>query len=186
MKITLKWLEKKDACDSGKEAFSAQKERDGVKIIKKLIMIKDKNGDSLNWANWLITHMMRNKQQIRYTIFAAEQAIDIYEKKYPDDKRPREAIQAAKDYIKNPTKKNKSAARSAAYAAACAARAAAYAAACAAYAAACAAARAAAYAAACAAAYAADAADYAADAAYGDEMKIRILNYGLKILGGPR
>ena len=58
---------------------------------------------------------------VKLAIFAAEQVIDIFEKYNKEDKRPREAIEAAKKYLENPTKKNQDAA--AAYAAA---RAAAY------------------------------------------------------------
>ena len=37
---------------------------------------------------------------VRLAIYAAELVIDIYEKEYPKDKRPREAIEAAKKYLK--------------------------------------------------------------------------------------
>jgi len=86
-----------------------------------------------------------------YAIFAAEQVLGIYEKKYPEDGRPRKAIEAAKAWIKNPFEETKKAA----YAADAAARAAAHAAA-----------RAAADAVARAAARAAADAAYAAYAAY--------------------
>ena len=98
---------------------------------------------------------MTYEQFVAYAIYAAEQVIDIYEGKYPDNKKPREAIEAAKECLKNPTEENKkkaaNAASAAAYAAADAAYAAAYAAA--------------ADAAAAYAAYANVAADAAADAA---------------------
>jgi len=131
--------------------------------------------------------VMTYKQYVSYAIFAAEQVIDIYEKKYPKDTRLRAAIAAAKKCIKDPSDGNKKAAAAydadaAAYAAAYDADAAAYAAAYAAYAADAAAyaAYAAAYDAAYAA-YAADAAAYAADAA-ADAMRLKILEYGLKLL----
>jgi hypothetical protein len=111
---------------------------------------------------------------VALAIYAAEQVIKIYEDKYPNDSRPRDAIKAAKAYLKTPNKKTADAtarAADAAYAAADAA----YAAARAAYATDAADAARAAYAAA-RAAYATDAADaaraaraayaaYAADAA---------------------
>src|SRR3990167_1796383 len=105
----------------------------------------------------------------KFAIYCAESALHIYEVKYPDDKRPREAIAAAKAYMAgNITLKelgNKRSAASAAYSAANAAAANA-AAAHAAYAAANAAAAHAAYAAAyAAAAHAAYAAAYTANAA---------------------
>ena len=117
-------------------------------VVNKLI-----ETNNAEWANWFIVRCMTHEQRIQYSIFAAEQVIDIYEKKYPDDARPRKAIEAAKAYLKKQSKEN----RDAAYAAANAAAHAAYAAANAAYAAANAA-----YAAADAANAAAYAAAYAA------------------------
>jgi transcription termination factor NusB len=106
---------------------------------------------------------------VEMAIYAAELVIDHYEKDYPNDSRPRQAIEAAKAYLKDPTTAN-AAAHDAAYAAAhdaaAAAHAAANAAAHAAAAAAYAAADAAHAAAAAAAAYAAYAAYAAADAAH--------------------
>ena len=174
MKITEVWLKEKSARSEGVSWFLAQKETDGVKVVKKLI-----KEEHLNWANWLIVRIMDYKQYVSYAVFAAEQVLSIYEKKHPEDKRPRQAIEAAKKYIQDPSEENKKAADAAAYAAdaaVAAAYAAVYAAADAAdaaVAAACAAACAAAYAAACAAAYAAK-----------NKMKIKILNYGLRLLKG--
>jgi len=146
---------------------------------------------------------MSKMQKVQYAVFAAEQVIDIYEKKYPDDERPRKAIKAAKDYLKSPSKKTKAAADAAACVAAdvAAADAAACAAAdTAAYVADAAACVAAAYAAACAAA---DTAAYVADAAYavayaaacvaaavcaahdavaGKELQIKIIEYGKNLI----
>lgn len=192
MNITLDWLKTEGACSEGVSWFKAQEETDGVKVIEKLI-----KEEQLNWANWTICRLFSYKQKIQYAVFAAESVIDIYEKKYPDDKRPREAIEAAKKCIDNPTKKNNAAAY-AAHAVAHDADAAAYAAH-AAYAAAYAAdaahavyavayaADAAAYAVAHAA-YAAHAAVNAADAAAyaavnaANTMKIKILDYGIRLL----
>jgi hypothetical protein len=121
---------------------------------------------------------------VRWAAECAQQVLNHYEDRYPDDKRPREAIDAALRWAKNPTETNAAAANAAAYAyhayaatyaaahAAHAAYAAADAAAHAAHAAANAAANAAAYAyhayaaAANAAAYAAANAASAAQAAY--------------------
>jgi hypothetical protein len=149
MNLTIKKLEKLGACSGAREKFLSQKETDVKKIITSLL---DYN---IIWANWLIVRLMTHRQKIRYAIYAAELVIDLYEKKYPEDQRPRNAINTAKAYLKNPSIKNKNAA----YAAANAAYAAAYAAYAAAYAAN------AAYAAANAA-YAAYAATNAAYAAY--------------------
>ena len=219
MQITKEWLQEKKACKEGIKWFAAQVENDGVKIVKKLM-----KENQLQWANWLIVRIMEYKQQyVSYAIYAAEQVIDNFEKEYPNDKRPREAIEAAKKCIENPTEENKNAAYCAADRAYCAADRAdsAYSAAYSAYradsAAYCAADRAyraaysayraadsadsAAYSAADSAAYCAaycaadsaacsaySAADSAYSAAYraADKMRIKILNYGLKLLGGDK
>ena len=174
MKLTMKKLETWRACTVGKEWFAGQAETDGKKIVETLITEKH-----LDWANWLVARLLKRADKIRYAIYAAEQVIDIFERKYPEDKRPRQAIDAAKTYLNNPTRANKRAAYYAAYAA--------YAAAAdadaAAYAAANAAADAAADAAAAAAANAAAATAYAAAAAYAAyAMKEKIIRYGLTLV----
>ena len=141
MEITESWLKEKSACSEGIVWFTAQEEVDAVKVLEKLIKEK-----KLDWANWTIARVMSYRQYVSYAVFAAEQVIDLYEKEYPDNKRPREAIEAAKKCIKDPSGKNKVAAH---------------------------------------AAYAADAAAHAAaHAAYvtEDAMKIKILEYGIKLL----
>lgn len=54
------------------------------------------------------------KDSVALSIFAAEQVLKNYEKKYPNDKRPREAIEAVKKVLADDTEENRSAARSAA------------------------------------------------------------------------
>ena len=102
MNITKQWLEKEDACSGGYEWFYAQNKKDEIKVIHALI----KEGH-VKWANWTIVRRLKTKiLKVKYAVYAAEQVIDIFEKKYPDDKRPRKAINAAKKYIKDPSKKN--------------------------------------------------------------------------------
>ncbi len=136
--ITVNWLNSINACFDAVEAFDNQKETDPIKVLKDTMKI-----NRFDWANWLIVRLMNRKQKTEYSIFAAESAIKIYEKEYPKDKRPRNAIKAAKKVLKRDSKKNRDNADNAANAAAYAADAAAYAA---------------------NAAYAADADDDAADA----------------------
>ena len=189
MKITLKLLQNLNACGGGIE-FVTENKLIGLEdkpFIEKLISLK-----RLDYANWLTVRILNNIDKVRYAVFAAEQVIDIFEKKYTEDDRPRKAILAAKNYIENPCDENKDAAYAAAcaatYAAAYAAGAAANAAGAAAYAAADAAANAAAYAAANTAAYAAayaaaNAADAAANAAdAGAALLIKIIRYGIELI----
>ena len=53
------------------------------------------------------------KDSVALSIFAAELCIKNFEKIYPNDKRPRQAIEAAKAWLENPTEENKNAAWSA-------------------------------------------------------------------------
>ena len=195
--ITVEWLQSKGACEESIKAWHGETDHDTFATLNRLVV---KNPE---WGHWLICRIMNKNQSVQYAIFAAEQVIDIYEGKYPNDKRPRNAIEAAKAYVQNPSKKTKAyaadaadAAYAAAYTtdasyAACAADAAAYAAYAAAYADDAADATTyttyatyAAYAdAAAAAAYAAAAAAYAAYAAYKRrKMKAKILKYGIGLL----
>jgi hypothetical protein len=173
VKITTTFLKEKNACSEELQYVIRNNfiGLDRIDFLKKLM-----GHDKYQWANWLIVRTMTKPQYVAYAIFAAEQVIDIFEKKYPDDKRPRKAIDAAKKWLKNRTDENAAAADAAAaayaaYAAYAADDAAAYAAAYAAYAA---------DAAAAYAAYAADAA--AAYAAARKEMQAKILNYGITLL----
>ena len=167
MKITEKWLQEQSACQSGIERFLAQKETDGVKVVKKLI-----SRDKLDWANWLIVRIMSYKQYVSYAVYAADQVIADYEKQYPKDDRPRKAIEAAKECIKDPSEENKSAADSACSAAKSAksAKSSAWSARSAARSAAKSAAKS-----------AADSADSACSAA-GSAMQKKIIAYGIKLL----
>jgi len=54
------------------------------------------------------------KDSVAFAIYAAELVLPIFEKEYPDDKRPREAIEAAKAVLKNDNEKTRDAASAAA------------------------------------------------------------------------
>jgi len=112
MKITKQWLKDKNACGEGVRWFLKQKDSEGIDVVKKLI-----KEDKLDWAKWTIVRLMDYKGSVSYAVFAAEQVIDIFEKEYPEDNRPRKAIEAAKRCIKDPSKENKASAADASYAA---------------------------------------------------------------------
>ena len=147
MKITLEFLKEKSACSEGVAWFKAQKETNSIKVLRALM--KD---DKWNYANWLIVRVMTYKQYVSYAVFAAEQVIEIYEKRNPEDDRPRKAIEAAKKCISNPSKENTAAAATAAYAAS----------------------------------YAADASYAATAVAARNKMRMKIIKYGIKLLGGSK
>ena len=101
-KITLNWLKKHKACCSLDDMQKAAK-LGTVEKICDCLMSKNRFLD----ANWLITRSNTKAQNQKYAIFAAKQVLLIFEKKYPDDKRPCLAIEAAEKYLKYPTKGNK-------------------------------------------------------------------------------
>ncbi len=157
MKITkeeIKALNPLNPCRSGWKWYLENQEEDLLKLLL------NANNNNPADARWLFTKLMTKEQCIKIAIYSARQVLHIFEDKYPEDKRPRKAIESAENYLKDPSEENK---KAAAYAAYVPATYAAYAAAYAAYAAAYAAY--AAYAPATYAAAAADAAAAAADAA---------------------
>jgi len=190
-KITEKWLKRFGACLGSIEWVKEQKTSDPIELLEKGIASND---DTIfDYCNWGISRYFSRIERIKYTVYVAKQVLHIFEKEYPDDDRPRKAIEAAERCVKNDTEENRHAAYNAAYAAYAtytatyAAANAAYDAYAAAYNAASAAyatynAASAAYAAydAYAAAYNAASAAYATHAAA--KIKIKILKYGMKLL----
>jgi hypothetical protein len=102
MNMTVAKLTKLKACKDGIQYFKEHKFKTVEQAISEIL--KTNHEQRLDWSNWLISHSLSKMDCIRYAIYATEQVIGIFEKEY---KRPRESIQAAKRYIKNPTKENK-------------------------------------------------------------------------------
>lgn len=101
-KITTEFLQSINACQSGIDQVAKYENKEPVAVIRQLVA-----DDHWDWANWLLPRLMDYKGYVSYAVFAALQVIDIYEKKYPNDKRPRLAIEAAQRCIDDPSKKNK-------------------------------------------------------------------------------
>ena len=173
MKITKEWLRKKEACSDGVRWFLHQKETDCGNVMLKLT----KCGRAAD-ALWLVEKIANKKQSVQIAVFSARLCINEFEKAFPNDNRPRKAIEAADAYIKNPCEKTKSAAKAAAEAAWSAAEA--WSAKAAAWSAA-AAARSARSAAAAAAAWSAAEATWAAAAK--KKLQIKIIKEAISILG---
>jgi len=171
MKINKKWLKEKSACSEGYEWFVKRYKTDIDVCELLLALTKDEHFD---WARWVFLELgLPKKQYMTFAIKCAELVLPVFEKKYPLDARPRLAIEAAKNWAKNPTRANAAAASAAGYAAYAASAAAAGYAGYAAYAAAAGYAAYAAYAGyAGYAAYAAAAAAYAAGDAGDAKLKI--------------
>src|SRR3990167_1656094 len=112
MDITVELLRKHGACPEAVEWLRAQKTTDHEKLLS--LAIRD---GKYHWANWLTVRLLNRNQKIQYAVFAAEQVLDIFEKRYPEDKRPRKAIESAKGMLKNDTEENRKSAAFASFAA---------------------------------------------------------------------
>ena len=105
---TIKELQKMNACEEGVQWLKKNKKTTLEKTIN------DADYEGLKYASWYITHKLDSIDCIKYAVFAAKKVLHIYEEKYPDNKHPRDAIEAAEKYIKKPTQKNARAAYAAA------------------------------------------------------------------------
>jgi hypothetical protein len=180
MEVTLGLLKRLKACGDGIEFYKKVGQPDNIQDCVKLAI----ENNNYRYANWFITRILKKLELVKYAVFAAEQVLYLYENKYPDDDRPRKAIEAAKKYINDPSSENASSAAStsasaAASSASASSAAAAYASAV--YASASAAASSAS-AAAEASSAAASSASAAAEAASNAELKTKIINYGLSLI----
>ena len=111
---------KLEICESG---FHCSKEPyDAFKYVQEEILaeveVRGKNlkqEDKEVWQEMRITKTFKwtKKDSLKLAIFSTELVLKNFEKEYPDDKRPREAIEAAKKVLFKDTAKNRSAAGSA-------------------------------------------------------------------------
>jgi len=110
--ITKEWLAEKGACTRAIKAILRRK-GDTKAIIKELIETGRFDG-----LNWLIKQdVMSRERIIRLTIEVIKPKLYLYEKEYPDDKRPCEAIRAAEQCLEANTSENRAATRLASVAA---------------------------------------------------------------------
>jgi hypothetical protein len=72
-----------------------------VKVKGQSAMDTDKSA----WSDMLTVSRRKwtKEMSVELAIYAAEIVLSIYEKEYPDDKRPRNAIEAAKAYLRKPS-----------------------------------------------------------------------------------
>ena len=113
MNITVNQLNELGACQDGVAWFKTQNNHEAKHVLRECTKT-----DNSSYANWYVTKLFTKPQAVEYSIYCAELCIAEYEKDYPNDPRPREAIEAAKAWLENPNKENKVAAESAAESAA--------------------------------------------------------------------
>ncbi len=98
MKKTLtptEWCEKHDACGEAREWVKGQK-------------TLAEAWENCERADWLIWAAEREKaitkpQAVKLACMFARDVLPLYEARYPQDTRPRQAIEAAEAWIANPT-----------------------------------------------------------------------------------
>lgn len=66
---------------------------------------------------WVVTRLFTKEQNIKWSILCASKVLSIFEEKYPNDKRPRHALEAVEKYLNEPSEMNENAAYAAANAA---------------------------------------------------------------------
>jgi hypothetical protein len=69
---------------------------------------------------WVCVRLLDHKQKVKFAVDCAKSVLHIFEEKYPEDKRPRLAIEAAEAWLKDPSEENRNKCINAAYAAAAA------------------------------------------------------------------
>ena len=107
--ITEAWIKERQPCEEGRKWYNSRTDKTPLGLLDGLIAEK-----RYEWSNWFVSRILDHKDRIRYAVFAAEQVLDIFEKKFPDDKRPRLAIESAKKVLVKDTAETRSAARYAA------------------------------------------------------------------------
>jgi len=112
--ITLEFLKTKDQSTGFLTWF---KDKYGEKVCLKQLIADLKTEDELDWLSQLLAYIFTKKQCVMYIVYAAELVLPIHEKKFPDSPAPRKAIEAAKNWLKNPCDETKQKARKAADAA---------------------------------------------------------------------
>ena len=99
MKLSLKFLQRKQACSSGLKWYNEHGQPDTVEACVAALIADANEPKNLNYASWLLSQTLSEPDCRRYAIFAARQVIGIYEKQYPEDARPRKSIEAAEAYL---------------------------------------------------------------------------------------
>ena len=93
--LTVEQLKALNPCDEGFEWYSQNIKTENVEEI--LTILSNHRWD---WCRWLFVRLLDIKSNRILAIYCAELVLPIFEEKYPTDKRPREAVEAARLYAK--------------------------------------------------------------------------------------
>jgi len=107
--------EKIDMCECGFHASKTPLQAMGYVSgeILALVEVKGKNEKQKDKEVWSEMRIIKawnwtKSDSVSLSIFAAELCLENFEKVFPNDKRPREAIEAAKNWLAEPTTENES------------------------------------------------------------------------------
>ena len=77
---------------------------------------KDFNGDlfdfilleNITYSDkiWVVTRLFTKEQNAKWSLLCASKVLSIFEQSFPNDDRPRRALEAAEQSLNNPTKEN--------------------------------------------------------------------------------
>ena len=108
--ITEQDLRKWGVCVDGFRWWKDNGSESACKTVFKKLIEAERFGD----IRWLLKRLFETKEEsVKVAIYAAELIIDIFEEKYPEDNRPRKAIEAATNWLDKPNKANETAAHAA-------------------------------------------------------------------------
>lgn len=63
---------------------------------------------------WVLTKLFTKEQNIKFALKCAYSVLHIFETEYPEDKRPRNTLEAVENYLKDPSENNRNTAARAA------------------------------------------------------------------------
>ena len=131
MKITKSEIKTFRPCFGAWKWYLKNQEEDLLTLLlnvnsDKTAVDEDGSFQGAAWANWLMQKLVEGKKElaVKIAVYSARLVLGIYEYAYPDNRSPREAIEAAEKWLENPCKETSDAVWAAADASWAAARAA--------------------------------------------------------------
>ena len=109
-----------ELCESGFHACKEPRDAFRSYIYGDRFFIVEARGEIVKADDKFVASEMRLVKEInlkmvsvKWAVYCARSVLNIYEKKYPNDNRPRKAIESAEEWLKNSTEENKIAAKAA-------------------------------------------------------------------------
>jgi len=87
--ITKEWLKSLNPCTDGFKWWIKHGERDPIKCLEEGF-----EGNNWDYRRWLMVRLLSDENKVKLAIYSAELVLPIFEERYPNDDRPRKAIDA--------------------------------------------------------------------------------------------